>query len=102
MRDVSNTVLPELYSPTTPTRHSVVLTRKMLIQLTRERPPVATGGPRPVASPTLYGARPMSGIRITHIDHCSVIVTDVARSRDFYGRVLGLKEIPAPKEFDFV
>ena len=44
----------------------------------------------------------MSGIRFTHIDHCSIIVTDVARSRDFYGRVLGLKEIAAPKEFDFV
>jgi catechol 2,3-dioxygenase-like lactoylglutathione lyase family enzyme len=44
----------------------------------------------------------MSGIRFTHIDHCSVIVTDVARSRDFYGRVLGLREIAAPKEFDFV
>lgn len=44
----------------------------------------------------------MSGIRFTHIDHCSVVVTDVARSRAFYGGVLGLKEIPAPKEFDFV
>jgi catechol 2,3-dioxygenase-like lactoylglutathione lyase family enzyme len=44
----------------------------------------------------------MSGIRFTHIDHCSVIVTDVARSREFYSRVLGLTEIPAPKEFDFV
>jgi catechol 2,3-dioxygenase-like lactoylglutathione lyase family enzyme len=44
----------------------------------------------------------MSGIRFTHIDHCSVIITDVARSRAFYGGVLGLKEIPAPKEFDFV
>jgi catechol 2,3-dioxygenase-like lactoylglutathione lyase family enzyme len=44
----------------------------------------------------------MSGIRITHIDHCSVIITDVARSRVFYGGLLGLKEIPAPKEFDFV
>ena len=44
----------------------------------------------------------MSGIRFTHIDHCSIIVTDVARSRDFYGWVLGLKEIAAPKEFDFV
>jgi catechol 2,3-dioxygenase-like lactoylglutathione lyase family enzyme len=44
----------------------------------------------------------MSGIRVTHIDHCSVIITDVARSRDFYGRVLGLTEIAAPKEFDFV
>ena len=44
----------------------------------------------------------MSGIRFTHIDHCSVIVTNVDRSRDFYGRVLGLKEIPVPREFDFV
>jgi catechol 2,3-dioxygenase-like lactoylglutathione lyase family enzyme len=44
----------------------------------------------------------MSGIRFTHIDHCSVIITDVARSRAFYGGVLGLTEVPAPKEFDFV
>jgi glyoxylase I family protein len=44
----------------------------------------------------------MSGIHLTHIDHCSIIVTDSARSRDFYGRVLGLQEIAAPKEFDFV
>lgn len=44
----------------------------------------------------------MSAIRFTHLDHCSVIVTDVVRSREFYSRVLGLKEIPAPKEFDFV
>ena len=44
----------------------------------------------------------MSGIRFTHIDHCSVIVTNVEKSRRFYGGVLGLTEIPAPKEFDFV
>ncbi|HEY3789867.1 MAG TPA: VOC family protein [Urbifossiella sp.] len=44
----------------------------------------------------------MSVLRFTHIDHCSIIVTDVVRSRDFYGRVLGLKEIAAPREFDFV
>lgn len=44
----------------------------------------------------------MSAIRFTHIDHCSIIVTTVERSRDFYGRVLGLREIAAPKEFDFV
>lgn len=44
----------------------------------------------------------MSGIHVTHIDHCSVIVTDVSQSREFYGRVLGLREIPAPREFDFV
>jgi glyoxylase I family protein len=39
---------------------------------------------------------------VTHIDHCSVIVTDVAASRHFYGELLGLREIPAPKTFDFV
>ena len=44
----------------------------------------------------------MSGIRVTHIDHVSVLITDVARSRAFYGGVLGLAEIPAPAEFDFV
>jgi catechol 2,3-dioxygenase-like lactoylglutathione lyase family enzyme len=44
----------------------------------------------------------MSAIRFTHIDHCSIIVTNVEKSRDFYGRVLGLREIAAPKEFDFV
>jgi hypothetical protein len=44
----------------------------------------------------------MSGIRFTHSDYCSVISTDVARSRAFYAAALGLKEIPAPKEFDFV
>ena len=44
----------------------------------------------------------MAGLTVSQIDHCSVIVTDVARSREFYSRVLGLREIPAPKEFDFV
>jgi len=39
---------------------------------------------------------------VTHIDHCSVIVTDVAASRHFYGVLLGLREIPAPRTFDFV
>ena len=41
-------------------------------------------------------------LTVTHIDHCSVIITDVAASRRFYGELLGLKEIPAPKTFDFV
>ena len=44
----------------------------------------------------------MSAFRFTHIDHCSVLITDVAKARRFYGELLGLKEIPAPKEFDFV
>jgi glyoxylase I family protein len=42
------------------------------------------------------------GLPVTHIDHCSVIVTDVAASRHFYGELLGLREVPAPKSFDFV
>ena len=42
------------------------------------------------------------GLTVTHIDHCSVIITDVAAARKFYGEQLGLREIPAPREFDFV
>jgi catechol 2,3-dioxygenase-like lactoylglutathione lyase family enzyme len=44
----------------------------------------------------------MSGIRFTHLDHCSVIITDLAKARAFYVGVLGLTEIPKPKTFDFV
>ncbi len=44
----------------------------------------------------------MSGIRFTHIDHCSVLITDLANARAFYVGVLGLMEIPKPKTFDFV
>ena len=44
----------------------------------------------------------MAGVGATHIDHVSVLVTDVARSRRFYAGVLGLTEIPKPKTFDFV
>jgi catechol 2,3-dioxygenase-like lactoylglutathione lyase family enzyme len=40
--------------------------------------------------------------RITQLDHCSVIITDVERSRRFYGDLLGLKEIRKPRTFDFV
>lgn len=38
---------------------------------------------------------------VTQIDHVSVLVTDLARSRHFYRDVLGLKEIAKPKTFDF-
>jgi catechol 2,3-dioxygenase-like lactoylglutathione lyase family enzyme len=44
----------------------------------------------------------MSAFRFTHLDHCTVLITDVAKARQFYGEVLGLREVPAPKEFDFV
>ena len=44
----------------------------------------------------------MAGIRFTHIDHCSVLITDLAKARAFYAGVLGLTEIAKPKTFDFV
>jgi catechol 2,3-dioxygenase-like lactoylglutathione lyase family enzyme len=43
-----------------------------------------------------------SALQISQIDHCSVIITDVARSRWFYGEILGLSEIAKPRTFDFV
>src|SRR5215472_10953864 len=44
----------------------------------------------------------MAGIRVTQIDHVSVIITDVERSRRFYRDLLGLQEIAKPRTFDFV
>jgi catechol 2,3-dioxygenase-like lactoylglutathione lyase family enzyme len=44
----------------------------------------------------------MSGIRCTALDHCSVLITDLVKARQFYREVLGLTEIPKPKTFDFV
>jgi catechol 2,3-dioxygenase-like lactoylglutathione lyase family enzyme len=41
-------------------------------------------------------------MQITHIDHVTLIVTDVAKARAFYGDILGLKEIAPPAAFDFV
>ncbi len=35
------------------------------------------------------------------LDHVSVLITDVARSRRFYKDLLGLREIAGPKTFDF-
>jgi len=35
-------------------------------------------------------------LKFAKIDHVSVPVNDVERSRDFYSRVLGLQEIPRP------
>ena len=39
---------------------------------------------------------------ISQLDHVSVLITDVERSRRFYGHVLGLREINKPRTFDFV
>ncbi|HWG46715.1 MAG TPA: VOC family protein [Gemmataceae bacterium] len=44
----------------------------------------------------------MSKLSVVHLDHCSVLITDVQRSRRFYGELLGLREIAKPRTFDFV
>src|SRR6478609_2454288 len=44
----------------------------------------------------------MSNVEVTQLDHVSVIISDVERSRRFYRDVLGLKEIAKPRTFDFV
>ncbi|MSU80635.1 MAG: bleomycin resistance protein [Gemmataceae bacterium] len=41
-------------------------------------------------------------IQITQIDHVSVLITDVERSRRFYRDLLGLTEIAKPRTFSFV
>jgi catechol 2,3-dioxygenase-like lactoylglutathione lyase family enzyme len=40
-------------------------------------------------------------LRVERLDHVSIIVTDVQRALAFYVGILGLKEIPRPKSFDF-
>ena len=44
----------------------------------------------------------MSAIRFGPLDHCSILITDLARARRFYRDVLGLREIAKPRTFDFV
>jgi len=39
---------------------------------------------------------------IIKLDHCSILITDVARSRQFWGDILGLRAINKPRTFDFV
>jgi catechol 2,3-dioxygenase-like lactoylglutathione lyase family enzyme len=41
-------------------------------------------------------------LQLTQIDHVSVIITSVERSRRFYRDLLGLREISKPKTFDFI
>ena len=43
----------------------------------------------------------MPGLAVTAIDHVSVLITDLDRSRRFYRDLLGLKEIAKPRTFDF-
>jgi glyoxylase I family protein len=46
--------------------------------------------------------RTMTPPSLTMIDHVSVIITSVERSRRFYRDILGLREIAKPKTFDFI
>jgi catechol 2,3-dioxygenase-like lactoylglutathione lyase family enzyme len=44
----------------------------------------------------------MNPLGISHLDHVSVLVTDIGASRHFYGTLLGLTEVPGPRTFEFV
>ena len=43
----------------------------------------------------------MPTFHVTHIDHVSVLITNLASSRRFYGEILRLREIPKPRTFTF-
>ena len=43
----------------------------------------------------------MSDFRVSQIDHVSVLIADLERSRRFYRDLLGLREIAKPRTFDF-
>jgi glyoxylase I family protein len=43
----------------------------------------------------------MPGIQVTQLDHVSVLITDIERSRRYYGDLLGLTEIAKPRTFEF-
>lgn len=38
-------------------------------------------------------------MRVTGLDHASLLVSDLERSRRFYGHALGMEEIPRPRSF---
>ncbi len=40
-------------------------------------------------------------MEIRKLDHASLLVKDVERSRRFYSQVLGMEEVPRPHNFDF-
>lgn len=43
----------------------------------------------------------MADIQVTHLDHVSILITDIERSRGYYRDLLGLTEIAKPRTFDF-
>src|SRR5262249_41160966 len=63
---------------------------------------VPGNGEEGAMTPPPAPAAPRGALAISQIDHVSVIITDVDRSRHFYRDLLGLQEIPKPRTFDFV
>ena len=64
--------------------------------------PLAKDRPSPPA-PLAKGERgAIPPFSVVKLDHVSVLITDVERSRRFYRDVLGLREINSPRTFDFV
>ena len=59
------------------------------------QPPPPAGGGRASADTA------DDAIRVEHLDHVTVGVTDLGRARDFYQGLLGLREVPRPASFDF-
>jgi catechol 2,3-dioxygenase-like lactoylglutathione lyase family enzyme len=62
---------------------------------------------RPSFIPPIYSVlsrlSPMEDVsmEIRSLDHAALLVSDVERSRYFYGQVLGMEEVPRPSNFDF-
>ncbi len=44
----------------------------------------------------------MDSLPVSQIDHVSLIITEIERSRHFYSKILGLREMPKPKSFNFI
>jgi glyoxylase I family protein len=40
-------------------------------------------------------------MEISSFNHAALLISDIERSRHFYGEILGLQEVPRPKSFNF-
>src|SRR5205085_10655821 len=85
----ANPPRPGSYQSTTATRTLCDKVERLQSGVPSVRNPVASGAV-------------MAGLRVTQLDHVTVIITDLERSRRFYSEVLGLREVSPPYTFDFV
>src|SRR4051812_24152682 len=56
---------------------------------------------QPQPQPQQHDRSNADRIHVERIEHVALTVTDVERAKQFYGRVLGLTEVPRPESFDF-